>query len=118
MTLRRVVNTQLPPFFNVATSSAGKVLTVRIAGELDVATQGLLRAMLTEILVSYRPLHLIIDLAQLDFCDCAGVRVLTDTQRMAARYGATLSVQHPRPQVRWVLQAMDAVAMLGVTPDP
>jgi anti-anti-sigma factor len=81
------------------------VLTVSLSGDLDYASQATARGALDDSFARHMPRTVVIDLAQLDFCDCAGVRVLTGLHHHAAAYNATCIIKDPQPQVSWVLQA-------------
>jgi anti-sigma B factor antagonist len=84
----------------------GDVLTIRLSGELDCATQSATRNALKDNCGGHLPPRLIIDLTQLDFCDCAGARVLSDLQQAAEEQNVSCVIKDPQPQVRWVLRVV------------
>jgi anti-anti-sigma factor len=78
----------------------------RLRGELDVATAPALRERLAALLRLQMPMPLLVlDLAEVWFCDAAGLAVLIGTQRRATALGTTLRVAAPRSQVARVLNA-------------
>jgi anti-anti-sigma factor len=80
------------------------VLTLRLSGELDCASAAAARGALDGSFTGHLPRTVVIDLAQLGFCDCAGARALTSLHHHAATYGVNCIIKNPQPQVRWVLQ--------------
>jgi anti-sigma B factor antagonist len=105
------------PLLEVATVQCDGVLTIRLSGELDCASQAAARCALDDSFAGHLPRTVVIDLAQLDFCDCAGVRVLTGLQRHAAANDVTCIIKNPQPQVSWVLQAAGAESFLVIDTD-
>jgi anti-anti-sigma factor len=65
------------------------VTVVAVAGELDIATGGLLRGMLKQ-LVSDGRIRLVVDTSGLRFCDSTGLEVLLDGLDDSVRAGGTL----------------------------
>jgi anti-anti-sigma factor len=76
----------------------------RLRGALDTTTAPALRERLTALLRlrTPRPL-LILDLAEVWFCDTAGLAVLIGTRRRATSLGTTLRLAAPRTQVARML---------------
>ncbi|GII42254.1 STAS domain-containing protein [Planotetraspora phitsanulokensis] len=67
------------------------VTVVAVAGELDIATGGLLRGALRR-LVSEGRVRLVVDASALWFCDSSGLEVLIDGLDDAVRSGGTLEL--------------------------
>jgi len=78
----------------------------RLRGDLDVATAPALRERLAGLLRLRMPMPLLVlDLAEVWFCDAAGLAVLIGTQRRATSLGITLRLAAPSSQVAGVLHA-------------
>jgi anti-anti-sigma factor len=89
----------------------------RLRGELDIATAPALREPLTVLLRLRMPVPLLIlDLAEVWFCDAAGLAVLIGTQRRATSLGTTLRLAAARPQVARVLHVTGLDRSLSIYP--
>jgi anti-anti-sigma factor len=101
---------RVAPLIRVDMARREGVLTISLSGELDCATQTATRRALQESLEGRLPRRLIMDLAQLHFCDCAGARVLDDVRQMARERRVSCTIKDAQPQVRWVLQQVERAA--------
>ena len=73
---------------------------IAVSGELDMATAPVLDHALDRADRSNRP-TVIVDLSRMSFCDCAGMRVLTNHHHELAEAGRSLLVDRPsRPVLR------------------
>jgi anti-sigma B factor antagonist len=108
---------RLPPVIGVDTVRREGVLTIRLSGELDCATQAATRRALNDSLAGHLPPRMIVDLAQLDFCDCAGARVLKELQQAAEELEVSCVLKNPQLQVSWVLQAAGIASCLVMDTD-
>lgn len=79
------------------------VTIVALAGELDVATAPQL-ARHFEALAGGRQTHLVVDLANLDFCDCAGLSVLLRAYRRCETDGGWLRLAAAKPMFTKILR--------------
>ena len=86
----------------------GDRATIHIGGEIDLATGPQLQAIVVD-LVDRDCHHLIFDLEQVSFMDCAGIRVLVDARRRVKEHGGSVRLVRPRPLVWRVL------ALTGMT---
>jgi anti-sigma B factor antagonist len=87
---------------NLSVRYDGVRATIQVGGEIDLATCPQLQAVLVELLD--RGCHqLIVDLEQVSFLDCAGIRVLVDVRRRVREHGGSLELVRPRPLVRRIL---------------
>ncbi len=68
------------------------------SGELDLMTAPILDQALRQANYSNRP-TVIIDLARMSFCDCAGMRVLTTHHQALNDAGRLLLISHPSRSV-------------------
>lgn len=79
-------------------------VVVHISGEIDLCTAPTLSTCLTNQLEnSHRPPVLVLDLAEVSFLSCAGLRVLFDTQHEATRRGTELRLVNCSAAVHRVL---------------
>ena len=84
-----------------------------LRGELDLATGPPLNARIDRIM-SGAPMALVLDLADIEFIDCYGLRPLV---RAYNRYDNWLSLQRPSEPVRRVLQITGLLDVLPLLPD-
>ena len=73
-------------------SSSGEVLVLRVAGEIDCATIGFFGTVLSQ-----RPTHLIVDLAEVSFCGAGGLTVLADVAATASTHRIHYAVSAAAP---------------------
>jgi anti-anti-sigma factor len=67
------------------------IIVLRVAGELDLATVEFLTTALTAVL-SRRPDHLIVDLAELSFCAACGLAAIAESGATATKDGTSFGV--------------------------
>lgn len=89
-----------PPIDVVISSSTGAI-SVRVRGEIDVATVDVLRRVLD--VVEDSP-ELVIDLSATTFVDIAGVRALATCARRRRAFGRDILLLAPPPGTEWILQ--------------
>ncbi|MDI6104806.1 STAS domain-containing protein [Actinoplanes sp. NEAU-A12] len=92
----------------VVTTEEGDRLTITISTDLDCGTGPGLYARLRDLVVITRARLITMDIAGVDFCDCAGARVLAAIHRLASDQGIDCRLRGPRPHVVWLLQTLDA----------
>ncbi|MGW5680222.1 STAS domain-containing protein [Streptomyces sp. NPDC003860] len=89
--------------FTPGSTSGSEVAAVRLWGELDLSTGGELDAV-TEMCLALRPEGIRVDLTNLRFMDCAGLRHLEDAAARAAEAGIAYTLcGTPRPLVARLL---------------
>jgi anti-anti-sigma factor len=93
---------------------AGGVAVVRVTGEVDVATCGLLRDRLLRIVTDEDFRGLVVNLAGVRFLDSTGIGVLVGVWRRVAATTAGLALAAPGPQVRRVLDTAGLTKVLPV----
>jgi anti-sigma B factor antagonist len=71
--------------------SAGDIVVLRVAGEIDLGTDAVLRCALDAVL-DQQPAHLVVDLAELRFCSARGMSVLVAAAVSAAAHGTQYAV--------------------------
>ena len=88
-----------------------------LAGELDLATVDRLHQHVKQEMIADRPpRRLVIDLAEVTFCDSTGLGALLNAQTMAAEHGTTLWVINASGMTRRVLRATGLQDVLGAVP--
>jgi anti-sigma B factor antagonist len=83
--------------------AADGTATVHLRGELDIATADQTYAYLRD-LVDSRPGPVTIELADLTFCDAAGLGVLARAAAHARRSGHSLTLAAPRPSLLRIMR--------------
>jgi len=92
-------------------SSSGSL--IRLRGELDVATAPPLQRRL-DTLIQRGVRHLVVDLADLSFCDLAGVRVLLSADRELGTRGGRLTLLGPCGCVSRISTVFDLTSQLPI----
>jgi anti-sigma B factor antagonist len=89
---------------------------IHVAGELDVATSGLLAAAIARALAAANEgrADLVIDLAQVRFIDASGVNVLIHAASSARRTDGVLVLRSPSRAVRRMLDVLRLREVLTV----
>ena len=87
------------------------VLTISVYGSLDAETDTEVHEALYGILEAHHADHVVLDLAELDFLDSAGLRVLLRVHREAVTTGATFELREPQPQIAALLRVTGADAI-------
>jgi anti-sigma B factor antagonist len=88
---------------------------VHVRGELDFATAPALERRL-ETLVGSGVHHLVVDLADLSFCDLTGVRVLLRLDRQLRARGGCLTLLGPCRWVTRIVTLLDLTDQLQIQP--
>lgn len=113
MSLQTPFSTEAPPIavpFVVAPRLDGDVLTIEIAGELDIATIHLLEEAQRSAEGTYRVLRY--ELAGLGFMDSAGLAALLAPASSHVPI-SQISVTQPAPIVRRLLEILDMQGMIA-----
>jgi anti-sigma B factor antagonist len=90
------------------------VAVVRVTGEVDVATCGLLRDRLLRVVTDEDFRGLVVNLAGVRFLDSTGLGVLVGVWRRVAAATAGLALAAPAPQVQRVLHTAGLTKVLPV----
>lgn len=90
--------------------SAGEIVVLRVAGEVDLGTVPILQAALDEGL-HQDPAHLVVDLTQMTFCSAQGLDLLTQTHRIATAKATGYAITGVPPHTNrvWTLCWGDAL---------
>lgn len=101
---------QSPPqqWLTVSAVSSGPRLVVAVAGAADWVTADQLRDQLTQA-VAYGPRSVILDLADLEYCNLRGLAALNDFCDVAQRASIDVSVRGMRRQIVWLCDTVARV---------
>lgn len=94
----------------VAAHYAGSMLIITVAGDLafeTVAAGDPLTAALTPAIR-----HVVVDVAELDFVDVAGLRALLRTRQTCTGHGVTCTLRRPGASLRWLMDVTDTADLL------
>jgi anti-sigma B factor antagonist len=102
-----------PAVLNATPGPMPDGVTLRLAGELDVATARhlpeIVRALPADLVR-----HVRLDLAELSFIDASGLTALIETRTLVHGRGGQLSLQDPRPALVRLLEIADLAATFGL----
>jgi anti-sigma B factor antagonist len=90
------------------------VRLVRLAGELDMATEGSVAEALTWAIEAPGAVKVVIDLADLTFIDATGLSLLVKARRLAHNRGRVLRVRNARGEVDLVLRVTNLADLFGL----
>ncbi|GAA2876358.1 hypothetical protein Acy02nite_05840 [Actinoplanes cyaneus] len=105
----------------IAGARNGDRLIIRLQGSLDAMSVTALQTQLYDLtrvydvlglMVPVRQIH--IDVAEVDFCDAAGLRMLVAARRVAGARDATCHLRNPQPHLRWLLRATRAADLFSL----
>jgi anti-anti-sigma factor len=89
-----------------------------VVGELDIETAPTLREAVFEVMLARggapQIRRVVLDFAQVQFCDAAGLRPVLEARTALAERGVVLSLRRPQPLVRRVLDLLDLAGVLHV----
>jgi anti-anti-sigma factor len=88
-------------------------VSLRLAGELDVATARHLPE-IVRALPAHLVRHVRLNLAELSFTDASGLTALIEARALVHGRGGSLSLQDPRPALVRLLDVADLTATFGV----
>src|SRR5690349_6021396 len=101
-----------PPFVIERLGGDAETTQFRIAGQLDVSTEAMLREVLEDAVAS-EAAAIVLEASGLEFMDSSGLAVLL----VAARQVERLELRNPTPIVRRVIAVAGLAETLRMTPD-
>jgi anti-sigma B factor antagonist len=105
-----------PPEVAITARSTVRVLTIAISGSIDLQACATVSRRLERLIADAAGRRVVFDLSGVEFCDCAGVRVLLAAYETATAAGLACTVDGVRPHVRWLLHFTGASAIMSLTP--
>ncbi len=108
---------ELAPTLRVSLLDSGRSALVLVAGELDLATSGLLQAVLDDVLRARRTPRvgrLVLDMGGVTFVDVAGLSPILHARAVLARRDGLLEIREPTLPLRRVLRVLALDDLLGV----
>ena len=100
----------------VTTSVVGDTSVAAVSGEIDVYTAPTLREQLTE-LVDSGAGRIVVDMAQVGFCDSTGLGALVAALNYAREHNVTLSLASAQERVLKVLRITGLDQVFTIHPD-
>ncbi|MGW0660913.1 STAS domain-containing protein [Streptodolium elevatio] len=101
----------LHPFLNVSRRDTRDRAVVTLAGDIDPDSEALLRLVLARCLADgVRAID--VDLAQVAYCGCCGLRVFLEASAATAAAGGILRLRRPGPLVTRLLDVTGTTALL------
>jgi anti-sigma B factor antagonist len=115
--LREALRPRGPVQFATREHRAGRVITLRVEGELDLLTAPRLVAHVDRLL-RVEPGDVVLDLKETQFIDSAGLAILLNLQRRLDHLGYRLRVVCDEGPVRRVIKMARLEETLGIVPSP
>jgi anti-sigma B factor antagonist len=98
-------------------TTAGSVVDVRFAGELDfTVVPDVLDRLTAVVLADPRPERVVVNLTELSFLDSTGIHALVTARRIANQHGVTMNLVNPRGMVRRALEITGVLQHLNDPP--
>jgi anti-sigma B factor antagonist len=105
------------PLSIITARSGPGTIRVHLAGEIDMATAPQLRVALLAVIAEAAPqTEVRVDLGRVAFIDAIGIGVLVRGREAARQAGVGFSVDNPRGIVLRIIEVLDLVDALRVTP--
>jgi anti-sigma B factor antagonist len=101
--------------FSIQTVTEGPTTTLRVAGEVDLATADELNQAAAAALEGGTK-ALVIDLAEVTFLDSTGLAVLVAVTNQTSAGGISLTIRDPAPRVRNVIRITGLGQFLPIAP--
>jgi anti-anti-sigma factor len=99
----------------VSVDDLGRVVVVRVQGEVDAATAPRMGETVSRMLG--RRKRVVLDLQNVDFMDLHGLAVMIRATRRARTDGGTFAVSRPAPCVRRLMELVHAEGEVHILPD-
>ena len=81
----------------------GDQLTILLAAEIDIASAPALYTRLHTLIAAHPTRQVVVNLADVEFCDAAGVRSLAGLARLVTERGGVFRVRAARPHIAWLI---------------
>jgi anti-anti-sigma factor len=104
-----------PHPFDVSVEDLGRVIVVRVQGEVDAATAPRMGDAVNRLIAQRR--SVVLDLRRVDFMDLHGLAVMIRATRRARAEGGSFAIAQPAPCVRRLVELVHAEGELRILPD-
>ena len=104
-----------PHPFDVSVDDFGRVVVVRVQGEVDAASAPRMGETVNRLLAKRR--RVVLDLRLVDFMDLHGLAVMIRATRRARAEGGSFAIAQPAPCVRRLVELVHAEGELRILPD-
>ena len=91
------------PVLAVVVLDHGSTAEVMLAGDLDVDSEPLLRALVTQVLIDPQVRRIEMDMSLVDFCDSSGLTALIRAHAQASGFGVPLRLVRVGSRLRRIL---------------
>ncbi|MDP9396161.1 MAG: STAS domain-containing protein [Actinomycetota bacterium] len=111
--------TGAPSTLDVSLLDCGRSALLALGGELDMATCGLLQAVLDDVLRSRRTprvVRLVLDMSAVQFVDAAGISPVLHARAVLAKRRGVVEVRDPSASVRRLLGLLDLADLIAPAP--
>lgn len=105
----------VPQGILVTTRLVGDTAVLRLEGDLDLSSAGPLEASVASV-VGSGVCRLVLDMHDVTFLDCAGIRLLLTLREVTAARGGWLRLERVPAMIRRVLRLTETHVLLGVEP--
>jgi anti-anti-sigma factor len=99
----------------VSVDDLGRVMVVRVQGEVDAATAPRMGETINRLLAKRQ--RVVLDLHHVDFMDLHGLAVMMRATRRARSDGGSFAIARPAPCVRRLVELVHAEGDLRILPD-
>jgi anti-sigma B factor antagonist len=96
---------------------AGGMARLSVGGEIDMDTAGELDATMSEVVTRSDVTKLVVDFAEVTFCDSSGIAALGRAYAAAAERGIGFQLVNLQPNVRWALEITGVLEGLTLSDD-
>ncbi len=104
------------PYLAMLTEHQDGRSVLRVRGELDIGSQARLRQAMAAVLNRHSPRIFVLDLSELSFIDCSGLRVIMWAHQRQAEQGRELIITNVPPKVLRVLRLTSCDTILHLSP--
>lgn len=96
-------------------TSQQKAVGISLYGVIEMVTCSVLANILSETInAGYR--NMVLDMSEVTYCDCSGIRVILSTCQRLLENGGMLRVSSPSPIVRRIMEAVGLSDLLDIQP--
>ncbi|MFE2142295.1 STAS domain-containing protein [Streptomyces sp. NPDC059456] len=100
----------------VGVDGDGERIVVHVGGEMDIDRAPMLYDALHAVITQTDgPNEIVLDLAELSFCDSSGLNALIQARHTADEHGKRITLRAPQPQFLRLLQITGADSLFPIT---